>query len=387
MKTLCTSIAVATGALALLAASAPALAQEPNHCSKSADFALQACRQEAQAEYRNRLAICRNLSQGGERNSCREEADEELEETLRAADDSCEAQREARGDACALLGEDRYDPEWQAENFVDPDTIGATVAPNPYLSLVPGRTAVIRAGADLEEWVIEYVTSDTEEIDGVLCRTVVDLEFAPEEGDEVEEPARVPALRRTASIEVDGVTLELNEYTDDWYAQDLDGNVWYCGELSRQYENESLVDLEGSFRAGEDGDKPGILVSAMPMAGDVYRQEWSVNNAEDYAQVISTAGGPDVEVEGFECNDGCLETEEATPLEPGHVERKYYLTETGFVLAEEVVEAGEQGEREELICVGKALEDCVTDQALLDELCSIAPNVFCPEVPAPTVLR
>jgi hypothetical protein len=360
------------------------VAQEPNHCSKSADFALQACRQEAQADYRNKLAICRNLSQGGERNSCREEADDELEDMLRAADDSCEAQREARGDACALLGEDRYDPVWRAEDFVDPDAIGDTVAPNPYLSLVPGTIAVIRAGMDLEEWVIEYVTTDTEEIDGVRCRTVVDLEFGPEEEDIDEEAARSPAFGRTASIEVDGVTLELNEYTDDWYAQDLDGNVWYCGELSRQYENGALADLGGSFRAGEDGDKPGILLAATPMAGDAYRQEWSVNNAEDYAEVISTAGGPDVEVEGFECNDGCLETEEATPLEPGHVERKYYLAETGFVLAEEVVEPGEEGEREELICSGATLEDCVTDKAILVELCNIAPNAFCPEEPTPT---
>jgi len=29
---------------------------------------------------------------------------------------------------------------------------------------------------------------------------------------------------------------EVVEITDDWYAQDLDGNVWYCGEIAQNFE-------------------------------------------------------------------------------------------------------------------------------------------------------
>jgi hypothetical protein len=373
--------ALAAGSL-LLGAAGAALAQG-NHCGGTANFAKQACDLEAEADHAEAYAICRNLPTNRERVDCREEADEELQEALRSGDESCRAQRMARADVCRLFGQERYDPSWEPEDFVDPDTIGDTVAPNPWLSLVPGTTQIIRAGEEGEEWVIQYVTTDTEEVDGVTCRTVVDLEFAPDEDDEEESEDGSQRFAQPNDIVIDGEELEIIEYTDDWYAQDIEGNVWYCGELSREFEDGDLASLDGSFKAGEDGDKPGLLMPAMPMVGDAYRQEWSVNNAEDYAEVIGLAGGPDTEVEGYECNGSCLVTREATPLEPESEELKYWLQGTGFVLAEEPAEDGEPTEREELICVGAALEDCVTDPDILEELCEIAPDAFCDDEDAP----
>ena len=376
MNTRCTFPTALAAGLLLFGGTGAALAQG-THCGGTANFAKTACDLEAEADHAEAYAICRNVSNNRERAECREEADEELQEALRSGDESCRAQRMARADACRLFGQERYDPSWEAEDFVDPDTIGDTVAPNPWLSLVPGTTQILRAGEEGEEWVIQYVTTDTEEVDGVTCRTVVDLEFAPDEPDDEDDLNRAGGFDRLNDIVIDGVELEIVEYTDDWYAQDTEGNVWYCGELSREFEDGDLASLDGSFKAGEDGDKPGIEMLANPMAGDAYRQEWSVNNAEDYAQVAITAGGPEVEVEGFECNGSCLVTDEYDPLEPGTLERKYYLEQIGFVLAEDVVDPGEEGEREELICFGESLEECVTDQVILDELCEIAPDAFC----------
>ena len=54
------------------------------------------------------------------------------------------------------------------------------------------------------------------------------------------------------------------------------GNVWYCGEAVQDFENGELVSLDGSFKAGVDGAKPGILMKAAPMIGDVYRQEFDL---------------------------------------------------------------------------------------------------------------
>ena len=90
------------------------------------------------------------------------------------------------------------------------------------------------------------------------------------------------------------------EDTDDWYAQDLDGNVWYCGEIAQNFEvfegddpeEAELVDIEGSWKAGRDGALPGIVMLASPQAGDVYRQEVALGEAEDAARVISTTGSP-----------------------------------------------------------------------------------------------
>ena len=40
------------------------------------------------------------------------------------------------------------------------------------------------------------------------------------------------------------------EVTDDWYAQDADGNIWYLGEATTEYENGKPVTTAGSFEAG-----------------------------------------------------------------------------------------------------------------------------------------
>jgi hypothetical protein len=55
-------------------------------------------------------------------------------------------------------------------------------------------------------------------------------------------------IRDTASEK--GVPVEV---TDDWFAQDNAGNIWYLGEYVTNYENGKVVDHEGSFEAGVDG--------------------------------------------------------------------------------------------------------------------------------------
>jgi hypothetical protein len=57
---------------------------------------------------------------------------------------------------------------------------------------------------------------------------------------------------------------ELIEDTVDWHAQDKEGNVWYFGEYTKEYENGKVVSTEGSFEAGKDGALPGIIMPANP---------------------------------------------------------------------------------------------------------------------------
>ena len=40
---------------------------------------------------------------------------------------------------------------------------------------------------------------------------------------------------------------ELKEDTFDWYAQDEQGNVWYLGEDTKEYENGQVVSTAGSW--------------------------------------------------------------------------------------------------------------------------------------------
>ena len=61
---------------------------------------------------------------------------------------------------------------------------------------------------------------------------------------------------------------ELVEDTFDWYAQDDEGNVWYLGEDTAEFENGEIVSTEGSFEAGVDGALPGIVGASPPGTGD-----------------------------------------------------------------------------------------------------------------------
>ena len=62
---------------------------------------------------------------------------------------------------------------------------------------------------------------------------------------------------------------QLIEDTLDWYAQDGEGNVWYLGEETAEFENGELTTREGSFEAGVDGALPGIIMPAEPEVGMV----------------------------------------------------------------------------------------------------------------------
>ncbi len=120
----------------------------------------------------------------------------------------------------------------------------------------------------------------------------------------------------------------LAEDSFDWYAQDVAGNVWYLGEKTMEYRAGEVVSTAGSWEAGRNGAQPGIVMWARPKPGPAYRQEFRRGVAEDEARVLdvgartSAAGTP---------YDGCVLTEEWSPLEPGVKEHKYYARGVGMV--------------------------------------------------------
>ena len=134
---------------------------------------------------------------------------------------------------------------------------------NPYWPMRPG-TRWIYVETDREgsrQRDVVTVTHRTKTIaDGVTARVVRDV--ATEDG-------------------------KLVEATDDWYAQDKDGNVWYLGEATTEYENGKPKSTTGSFEAGVDGAQPGIIMAAAPKPGLRYRQEYYKGQAEDAGVVMS----------------------------------------------------------------------------------------------------
>ena len=177
-----------------------------------------------------------------------------------------------------------------------------TTIDNEYFPLKPGTTFTYRGKTkDATEGDVVTVTSDTKKIMGVEC-VVVD--------DRVTEDGK------------------LTEQTYDWYAQDNKGNVWYFGEDSKEYDN-GKVNTEGSWEAGKNGAKPGIIMPANPKVGQSYRQEYYKGVAEDMARPLKLDGSATVPYGSF---DHVLVTYEWTPLKPNVAEQKYYAPGVGNVL-------------------------------------------------------
>ena len=184
---------------------------------------------------------------------------------------------------------------------------------NPYWPMRPGSRWVYREG---DQRVVVTVTAETRQIIGIDARVVHDV--VTENG-------------------------ELVEDTYDWYAQDGEGNIWYLGEDTKEYENGEVVSTEGSWEAGVDGAQPGILLPADPKPGLKYRQEYLAGEAEDAGEVLSLDERVRVPFGEFE---DVLQTKDTTPLEPDLVEHKFYAKGVGPVLARTV--SGGSG-REELV--------------------------------------
>ena len=188
-----------------------------------------------------------------------------------------------------------YDPMIDAADFGGP-------IDNPFFPLVPGTTfhfaGVSEEGAETNDVT---VTHDTRQIMGITATVVRDREFL--EGELVEE-------------------------TFDWYAQDDAGNVWYLGEDSREFEDGEPAGSGGSWEAGVDGAKPGIIMKADPGVGDRYYQEFFLGEAEDEGEVVALDQAAVVPFGAFQ---GCIVTEDFTRLEPDERERKVYCPDVGLV--------------------------------------------------------
>jgi hypothetical protein len=304
-------------ALALLAP-ATVHAGAKRSCAATTTAALGACKNSAQSDLDIALGICRNISDTAEQKSCISDAKATFQDDV----GSCKEQRAARADVCTALGQAPYEPAFDPNSF---DTnFSALTHPNPLFPLGIGSSWTYESGSEVDQVTI---TSKTKQIEGVTCIVSHD------------------------QVKDDGLPTEI---TDDWFAQAKNGDVFYCGEQTAQFETfpgdnpqePELVGIEGSFKAGRDGDLPGILMLATPTVGATYRQEFALGTAEDLAEVLSTtyAFGQSADLDSHVpqalaqllCTGDCLVTREFSPLEPDGDERKYYAPGIGDFLEIEV---------------------------------------------------
>jgi hypothetical protein len=122
---------------------------------------------------------------------------------------------------------------------------------------------------------------------------------------------------------------QLVEDTFDYYAQDGKGNVWYMGEDTTEFEHGKPVSKAGSWEAGVDGAKAGIVMLAHPRVGRRYREENYPGHALDGAKVMSRSEQAQTPYGHF---SHLLFTKNFNPLEPRSLEYKFYARGIGPVL-------------------------------------------------------
>lgn len=305
------AVALAAIVLALPANAAPG-AEEP--CVVTASFMYAADQGDALADLNVALANANN----GPTADARERASKRAARNYKNALEDVKNQFIARKKLCHDLGEVRYNPKINPADFLSPPETAAD--PNPLFPLVPGTTYNYRAvDAEGTETITFEVTHQTRKILGVTCTVVHD------------------------AVHLDG---SLIEDTDDWFAQDRDGNVWYFGESTAEYEDGLIISVDGAWEAGVAGAKPGIIMFAKPKVGKTYRQELFLGEAEDAAEILALDKTVTVPAGTF---GNCLKTRDFTPIDPGSFDYKFYAPGIGAVLEVNP----KTGKRTELISVVK----------------------------------
>ena len=208
-------------------------------------------------------------------------------------------------------------PQGSEPAKLDPSEF-TTEIDNPYWPMTPGSRWTYKEAEDGQvQDVVVTVTGKTKRIaNGIEARVVHDV------------------------VSEDGQPVEV---TDDYYAQDADGNIWYLGEDTAEYENGKVATRAGSFEAGVDGAEAGVALPADPQPGLAYRQEYYKGQAEDQGAVLSTSEMVETPFGHF---TDALMTRDTNPLEPKVEELKLYVKDVGPVLTLDV--SGATG-REDLI--------------------------------------
>ena len=173
---------------------------------------------------------------------------------------------------------------------------------NKYLPLIPGTTMIYNGTSDGDPTRDVFViTNDTKEIAGITTRVIHDDGYVKNDHEET---------------------------TNDWFAQDDSGNVWYMGEYTTDLSNKGSH--EGSWEAGVKGAKAGIVMEAEPKVGNTYNQEFAKGSAEDKGTILSLNETLCVP---YGCFSNVLKTKDFSPLEPDIVENKYYAQNIGEIKA------------------------------------------------------
>ena len=137
---------------------------------------------------------------------------------------------------------------------------------NPYYPLIVGSVVELAGEGEGDEAGI-HITVKREVLDET--RTIMGVE--------------THVLRHETKF--DGV---LHEVALNFYVEATDGTVCYFGEDVEFYDDMgTFANTDGTWKAGEDGALPGVIMPAEPQPGDAYYQEFAPGIALDMGRIAA----------------------------------------------------------------------------------------------------
>jgi hypothetical protein len=202
--------------------------------------------------------------------------------------------------ACVLVSRSIAGSASWTEDFGIDKADLSSAGSNPYFILEPGYQLYFegRSGA-----LTITVLDVTKTIDGVETRVVEERET---EGDKLKEISR------------------------NYFAiSNKTNSVFYFGEDCDEYNTDGdVVGHEGSWQAGANGAKAGLMMPGLVLLGARHYQEIAPKVAMDRAEILSMNETVQVPAGKFE---NVLKVEETSPLEPRSKEPKFYAPGVGLL--------------------------------------------------------
>jgi len=193
---------------------------------------------------------------------------------------------------------------WLSSFSLDPADL-TTTGRNPYWILEPGYQIVLEGKSTR---VAITVLDDTMKVGPFTTRVVEEREWKDD---------------------------KLVEISRNFYAMSRStGDLFYFGEDVDVFKGGRILGHEGSWRAFDGENRPGLMMPGTPRAGLRYYQELAPGVAMDRAEIVSlestldTTGGATIE--------HCLEVEESSAIKTGERSTKVYAPGIGVVLDDEV---------------------------------------------------
>jgi len=187
----------------------------------------------------------------------------------------------------------------------------STTGTNPYFILQPGYQLVFAGVEDGESLNVTVTVSNETKVvgDGIITRVVEE---------------------RTVNSE----TNDLKEITRDYFAIcDKTNSVFYFGEDVNNYENDELVDHEGSWLHGSNNARAGLIMPGTVLLGSRYYQEIAPDVALDKAEIVSMNQTVSVPAGSFR---DVIKMTETNDLEPGIQEDNLHALGIGQVIDNEL---------------------------------------------------